>query len=111
MIKRILAMDGVQVVAKFRDDGEFLEGYGMLDEDGMRQLTTFAHGYKRLTQGNSDQLSMFTRLSQWTPPSGWIVRGAKFTVCSAGNVVCILENEDAASLNDVMQEMVDASRA
>lgn len=110
MIKRLLALDGVQVVAQFRDDGQFVEGYGMLDEAGMHRLTRFAHGYKRITQGNADQLSMFTQQRGWTPPKGWVVRGRNMAVCSVGNLVCLLNNAEA-SLTEVMQEMEDlASR-
>lgn len=110
MIKRLLALDGVEVVAQFRDDGRFVEGYGLLDEEGMRRLARFAHGYKRITQGNSDQLSMFTQQRGLTPPRGWVVRGRNKAVCGVGNLVCLLDNAEA-SLTEVMQEMEDlASR-
>lgn len=70
MIKRLLALDGVMVVVRFRDDGQFVEGYGLLDAQNMQRLARFAHDYKRFTQGNADQFSMFTRLPGWTPPRG-----------------------------------------
>lgn len=104
MLKRMLAIDGVQAVAKFRDNGEFLEGYGMLDESSMRSLSKFALGYKRITQGNSDQLSMFTQMRGWTPPKGWVVRGQEFAVCSIGNIVCFVANSEG-SLSEVMREL------
>lgn len=106
MIKRLLALDGVQAVAHFRDDGQFVEGVGMLDEESMRRLARFAHGYKRLTQGNADQLSMFTQQRGWTPPKGWIVRGKSMAVCSVGNLVCLVENA-SASLTEVMKDLED----
>ncbi|MGF1545748.1 MAG: DUF2173 family protein [Thiotrichales bacterium] len=106
MIKRLLAQDGVSVVALFRDDGEFLEGYGLLNRDQMRQLTSFAHDYKRLVQSNADQLSMFTGLNGWTPPKGWLVHGKDYTVCSVGNLVCMVENADA-NLTEVMFELTE----
>ncbi len=109
MIKRLLALDGVIVVCHFRDDGELIEGYGMFEEDMMRRLAKFAHDYKRMVQGNTDQFSMFTGLTGWAPPGGWNVRGDKNTVCSVGNLVCVIDNEEAA-LNEVMREMVDVSR-
>jgi hypothetical protein len=34
MIRRILALDGVNVICHFRDDGYLLEGYGL---DGSRR--------------------------------------------------------------------------
>ena len=108
MIKRLLALDGVMVVCHFRDDGALVEGYGMLDEANMQRLAKFAHDYKRLVQGNTDQFSMFTGLPGWAPPGGWHVRGERYTVCSVGNLVCFVDNREA-SLNEVMRELTEAS--
>lgn len=108
MIKSLLAQDGVNVVCQFRDDGSFVEGYGILDQDSMRGLAKFAHDYKRIVQGNADQLSMFTQVNGWTPPGGWVVRGQTQTVCSVGNLVCLVENAEA-SLGDVLQELSELS--
>lgn len=104
MIRSLLAVDGVMVVARFRDDGAFVEGYGMLDERNMARLARFAHDYKRFTQGNADQFSMFTGLPGWTPPKGWIVRGNTHSVCSVGSLVCLVAN-GGGSLNEVMREL------
>jgi len=109
MIKRLLALDGVLVVCQFRDDGELVEGHGVLDERLMRRMAKFAHDYKRMVQGNTDQFSMFTQLSGWAPPGGWIVRGDHTSVCSVGNLVCFIDNAKA-SLNEVMCDMTEAAR-
>lgn len=106
MLKRLLALDGVHAVAKFREDGEFVEGYGILDESSMRSLCKFALGYKRITQGNTDQLSMFTQMRGWTPPKGWVVRGQNMSVCSIGNIVCFMSSHDG-SLSEVLREVED----
>lgn len=108
MIKRILAVDGVMAVVQFRDDGEFLEGYGMLNEQMMRGLASFAHDYKRLTQSNADQLSMFTQNSRWTPPKGWIVSGKNISVCSIGNLVCLTGAKES-NISEVMNELRDVA--
>ena len=108
MNKRLLALDGVQVICLFRDDGSLVEGYGILDEAGMIGLAHFAHEYKRMVQANADQLSMFTQLRGWTPPRGWIVRGVGVSVCSVGNLVCLVENREA-SINEVMNELREAA--
>ena len=108
MIKRLLALDGVIVICHFRDDGALVEGYGMMDEATMQRLAKFAHDYKRMVQGNTDQFSMFTGLPGWAPPSGWNVRGERYTVCSVGNLVCFVDHREA-SLNEVMRELSEAS--
>lgn len=110
MIKRLLVLDGVQVVAQFRDDGSFVEGYGMMDDEQMIGLAQFAHGYKRLTQGNADQLSMFTQMNGWTPPRGWVVKGKQMSVCSFGNLVCLINNEES-NVSEVINEMEEMSRS
>lgn len=109
MIRRLLAIDGVNVVCHFRDDGALVEGFGMLDEALMASLAMFAHDYKRMVQSNADQLSMFSQVRGWTPPTGWIVHGRDASVCSVGNLVCLVSNAEA-SLSEVMREMEEAAR-
>lgn len=109
MIKRLMALDGVMAVCHFRDDGMLVEGYGMSEQAQLAGLAKFAHDYKRMVQGNADQLAMFTQVNGWTPPGGWIVRGPAMAVCSVGNMVCVLDNQ-ATSLNEVMQQLAEVSR-
>jgi roadblock/LC7 domain-containing protein len=109
LIKQLLAVDGVTAVCQFRDDGAFVEGYGLMPSAELEALARFAHDYKRIVQGNADQLSMFTQVLGWTPPRGWIVRGAGMSVCSVANVVCTIENAEA-DLNEVMTYLVEASQ-
>ncbi|HOP16611.1 MAG TPA: DUF2173 family protein [Gammaproteobacteria bacterium] len=108
MIKQLLAVDGVMAVSRFRDDGAFVEGYGVLPEAELAALAHFAHDYKRIVQGNADQLSMFTGINGWTPPGGWIVRGDRMSVCSVANLVCTVDNADA-NLSEVMEYLAEAS--
>ena len=104
MIKRLLALDGVNVVCHFRDDGYLLEGYGLMSHDNMARLARFAHDYRRMTQGTADQLAMFTGMRGWTPPRGWIVRGATQSICGVGNLVCIMDSI-GAPLNEILLEL------
>ncbi len=108
MIKRLMALDGVMAVCHFRDDGMLVEGYGMPQQEMLQGLAKFALDYKRMVQGNADQLAMFTQINGWTPPGGWIVRGPDMAVCSVGNVVCVIDNN--SSLNEIMQALGEASR-
>ena len=108
MIKQLLAVDGVMAVCQFRDDGTFVEGYGLMPQPELEALSHFAHDYKRIVQGNADQLSMFTGIKGWTPPLGWIVRGDRMTVCSVANIVCTVENV-GSDLTEVMQTLIEAS--
>ena len=110
MIKRLLASDGVMAVCSFRDDGAFIEGYGLMPDEQLVELARFAHDYKRIVQGNQDQLSMFTQLRGWTPPLGWIVRGKGLSVCSVANLVCVVENADG-HLGTIMRELQDVARS
>ncbi|HBS26937.1 MAG TPA: hypothetical protein DD827_07405 [Gammaproteobacteria bacterium] len=106
MIKRLMIEDGVLAVTHFKDDGEFLEGYGMMDEPKMRKLSEFCHDYSRLVQSNADQLSMFTSINAWTPPRGWMVKGKNISVFCVGNIACLVEAE-AGNINDIFRQMQD----
>lgn len=109
MIKRLLVLDGVDAVCRFRDDGSLIEGFGLLGREDMVKLAKFAHDYRRMIQGNADQLSMFTGMPGWTPPRGWVVRGTRLSACCVANVVCIVHNELGA-LNDILAEMQEVCR-
>jgi len=108
MLKRLLALDGVMAVCQFRDDGQLIQGYGMADEAMLARLAKFALDYKRMVQGNADQLAMFTQTRGWTPPGGWIVRGQQLSVCSIANLVCVIDMRET-DLNTVMAALKDAA--
>jgi roadblock/LC7 domain-containing protein len=108
MIKQLLALDGVMAVCKFRDDGMLVEGYGPGGDDMLQRLAKFAHDYKRMVQGNADQLSMFTQINGWTPPGGWVVRGPAISVCSIANLVCVVDLRET-SLNTIMTQLKEAA--
>ena len=109
MIRKMLAVDGVAAVCQFRDNGEFVEGFGQMTDAQLAALAHFAHEYKRIVQGNADQLSMFTGIRGWTPPAGWIVRGSGMSVCGVANLVCVMD-ESHGSLSEVMHELEEAAR-
>lgn len=108
MIRALLALDGVLAVCRFRDDGQFVEGHGAFEEHELQALAYFAHDYKRIVQGNADQLAMFTGVHGWTPPGGWIVRGSNKSVCSVANLVCVVDDREGR-LNQVMRELVEVA--
>jgi len=108
VIRQLLAVDGVMAVCRFRDDGAFVEGYGVMPAAELEALAHFAHDYKRIVQGNADQLSMFTGIKGWTPPTGWIVRGASMSVCGVANLVCTIGDADG-NLSEIMKALIEAS--
>jgi roadblock/LC7 domain-containing protein len=108
MIKRLLLVDGVEVVCLFRDDGAFVEGYGLMESRDMERLCAFAHDYRRMVQGNADQLAMFSQLRGWTPPRGLVLRGAGKLVCCVGNIVVAGDVSDT-DVNDLIVEMVEVA--
>ena len=88
-LKKILVLDGVVAVCRFRDDGVIMDAAGMLPSDMMERLAKFSQWYRRMVSGNIDLLSLFSQMRGWSPSRGWIVRGATMTVCSVGNMVCV----------------------
>ena len=108
MIKQLMILDGVMAVAQFRDDGVLVEGMGIKDEGQLAGMAMIAHDYKRMVQGNADQLAMFTQMSGWTPPGGWLVKGEIWAVCGVSNLVCVIDLRET-SLNPVMKAMHEAA--
>jgi len=107
-LKKILVLDGVVAVCRFRDDGVIMDAAGMLPSDLMERLAKFSQWYRRMVSGNTDLLSLFSQMRGWSPSKGWIVRGATMTVCSVGNMVCLVENAQS-SLNEIMQAIGEAA--
>lgn len=107
-LKKILVLDGVTAVCRFRDDGVVMESEGMLPPDLMTRLAKFAQWYRRMVSGNTDLLSLFSQMRGWSPSQGWIVQGAATTVCSVGNMVCLVDNAQG-SLNQIMQTLGEAA--
>ncbi len=100
-LKKILVLDGVTAVCRFRDDGVVMEAEGVLPQELMERLAKFSQWYRRMVSSNTDLLSLFSQMRGWSPSQGWIVQGEAMTVCSVGNVVCLFENTQG-SLNHLM---------
>jgi len=107
-LRKILVLDGVTAVCRFRDDGVVMEADGMLPPELMERLAKFAPWYRRMVSGNTDLLSLFSQMRGWSPSQGWIVQGDAVTVCSSGNMVCLFDNAEG-SLNQIMQALTEAA--
>ncbi len=107
-LKKILVLDGVMAVCRFRDDGVVMEAEGMLSQELMERLARFAQWYRRMVSSNTDLLSLFSQMRGWSPSQGWIVQGVSTTVCSVGNMVCLVDNAQG-SLNELMQVLGEAA--
>jgi len=107
-LKKILVLDGVTAVCRFRDDGVVMEAEGMLPQELMERLAKFAQWYRRMVSSNTDLLSLFSQMRGWSPSQGWIVQGEAMTVCSVGNTVCLVENA-RGSLNHLMKALAEAA--
>ena len=107
-LKKILVLDGVVAICRFRDDGVIMDAAGLMPQELMERLAKFAQWYRRMVSGNTDLLSLFSQMRGWSPSQGWIVRGESMTVCSVGNTVCLIENGQS-SLNEVMQALSEAA--
>jgi roadblock/LC7 domain-containing protein len=107
-LRNILVLDGVTAVCRFRDDGVLMEAEGMLSQELMDRLAKFAQWYRRMVSSNTDLLSLFSQMRGWSPSQGWIVQGEAMTVCSVGNMVCLVENAKG-SLNELMKALGEAA--
>jgi roadblock/LC7 domain-containing protein len=107
-LKKILVLDGVTAVCRFRDDGVLMAAEGVLSQELMERLAKFSQWYRRMVSSNTDVFSLFSQMRGWSPSQGWIVQGDTMTVCSAGNMVCMFENAQG-SLNEIMQALGEAA--
>ena len=107
-LKKLLVMDGVVAVCRFQDDGSVMDSAGMLPPDLIERLAKFSQWYRRMVSGNMDLLSLFSQMRGWSPSQGWIVHGAQVTVCSHGNLVCMVQNGQG-SLHDIMTLLAEIS--
>lgn len=107
-LKKILLIEGVAAVCRVRDDGELIEAKGGLTPEQLAHLGRFAQWYRRLISGNTDLLSLFSQMQGWSPSQGWIVRGAAMTVCSRGNLFCLVENA-RGSVDEVMRALAETA--
>ncbi len=107
-LRKILVLDGVTAVCRFRDDGVLMEAQGILPQDQMERLAKFAQWYRRMVSGNTDVFSLFSQMRGWSPSQGWIVQGDMKTVCSVGNMVCMFESAQG-SLNEILQALGEAA--
>jgi roadblock/LC7 domain-containing protein len=107
-LRKILVLDGVTAVCRFRDDGVIMEADGMLSPDLMQRLAKFAQWYRRLVSSNTDVFSLFSQMRGWSPSQGWIVQGDAMTVCGVGNMVCMVANAQG-SLNRIMEALGEAA--
>lgn len=107
-LKKLLVLDGVIAVCRFQDDGTVMDAAGMLPRDMMDRMAKFAQWYRRMVSGNTDLVSLFSQMRGWAPSQGWIVHGAQMTVCSVGNVVCMVQNGQGV-LESLMTALVEAA--
>lgn len=107
-LRKLLILDGVVAVCRFQDDGSIMDAAGMLPGEMMERLAKFAQWYRRMVSGNTDLLSLFSQMRGWSPSQGWIVHGNQMSVCSMGNLVCMVQHGQG-SLQDIMQALTEAS--
>ncbi len=107
-LKKILVLDGVTAVCRFRDDGVVMEAEGLLPPELMERLAKFAQWYRRMVSSNTDLLSLFSQMRGWSPSQGWIVKGDAMTVCGVGNMVCLFDSAEG-SLNQLMSALGEAA--
>ncbi|MGA7950219.1 MAG: DUF2173 family protein [Thiobacillaceae bacterium] len=107
-LKKLLVLDGVIAVCRFQDDGSIMDAAGTMTFDRMERIAKFAQWYRRMVSGNMDLVSLFSQMRGWAPSQGWIVHGAQMTVCSVGNVVCMIQNGQG-SLNTLMTALTEAA--
>lgn len=110
MLAAIAALPGVTAVCRFGDDGSLIETDGHVADEHLAQLARFAHRYRRIVAGNADLLALLGAIRGGSPVQGWILRGAAWSVCGVGSLLCAFDSA-AGRLDTIMRALSAAAHA
>jgi roadblock/LC7 domain-containing protein len=96
-LERLVLLPGVVAALRFNDDGAPAEAVGDLDQVDVQLAAELCYANGRFMHHNSDMLMTFSGKAGW-PARGWMMNGARLSVCGAGEVACFVRNGEA-SLN------------
>ncbi len=106
IISELAAVRGVVAAGEYSYRGDRFTFEGQLDEDKARMASIMCRATTMAVHMQVDMMKGLGRDCGCAPARGWVVRGARFSVCVIANVFCFVDNE-AASLNEVLELMRD----
>lgn len=99
-----MAIPGVIAAGEYAYHGDHFSFEGALTDEFARVASILCRANTLTSHMQTEILEAFAGNSGLRPVQGWIVRGAKVTVCTAGNYFAFIENRDGL-LDDVLTLM------
>ena len=106
ILPELAAMPGVMAAGEYSYRGDRFSCEGQLTDDMARMASIMCRATTMAVHMQMDMIKNLGYECGCTPSRGWVVNGENFSVCVIANHFCFIQN-DAASLNDVMNFMRD----
>ena len=104
IISELASKAGVIVAGEYSYRGDRFSYEGELNEEMARWASIMCRATTMGVHMQGDILESMARGNGFTPPRGWMVKGAQFSVCVIANVFCFIDN-NSASINEVVKFM------
>ena len=104
IVKQLMAIPGVIAAGEYAYRGDRFSYEGALTDEFARMASILCRANTLSVSMQSEILDSFAENCGCRPVQGWIVRGARVTVCAVGNYFSFIENREDL-LNSVMTIM------
>jgi len=104
IISELALTPGVIVAGEYSYRGDRFSYEGKLDQEMARMASIMCRATTMGVHMQTDIMASFSDQCGCSPARGWVVKGARYTVCVMANVFCFIDNA-SASLNEVVRLM------
>lgn len=101
IVKQLMAIPGVIAAGEYAYRGDRFSYEGALTDEFARMASIMCRANTLSVNMQSEIFDSFAENCGYRPVQGWIVRGARMSVCAVGNYFAFIENRPEL-LNDVM---------
>lgn len=109
LITDLMELTGVVAAGDFVYRGDQYSAHrGPMSEEETRTMSSLCRANTTSMRMEGDLLALFSRVCQpeaggcgFDPAKGWVMHGAKRSICVISNVYCLIDN-DRASLTEVL---------
>jgi roadblock/LC7 domain-containing protein len=112
IISELALTPGVIVAGEYSYRGDRFTYEGHLDQDMARMASIMCRATTMGVHMQTEIMASFAEHCGCSPARGWVVKGAKYSVCVVANVFCFIDNASAALTEVVrlMSQNIDIAR-
>lgn len=104
IVKQVGAIPGVIAAGEYAYHGDHFSFEGALTSEFARIVSILCRVNTLAANMQSEILDSFAEQSGFRPVQGWIVRGARMSVCAIGNYFALVDNR-AGALDEVVRTL------